>query len=102
MIEPKIRITPGAANFIEKMAITDITFDIIEMNLGGILGIVKEIAPFYETPEDASGYRFFKIGELTIFIHRKIEIFGPLVLKTEGLWTKQLVLTGIKPSFFNF
>jgi hypothetical protein len=102
MNTPKISITPAAIKFIEKMGITDVTFDVVELHLGGILGIVKEIAPSYEAPGDATGHKFFRVDDLAVFIDRRIEIFGPLILKAEGFWKKQLALGGVKPSFFNF
>ena len=98
----EIRLTPSAAKLVEKMGITYVTFDVVEMHLGGILGIVKEITPSYRAPEDATGYKFFQVGDLAVFIDRKIDIFGPLALKTEGFWKKQLALSGAKPAFFNF
>lgn len=98
----KMRITESARKFIEKKGITDVTFSLVEHDVRGAMGIIKEIIHVYKAPVDASGYKFFQVENLYIFVDRNIEITGPLILKTEGLLKKRLVLGGAKPPFFNF
>ena len=86
----------------EKMGITDVTFNLIEYDIPNTMGIIKEMEPVYHAPENATGYRFFRLGKICVFIDRNIEIIGPIVLKTEGFWEKRLVLGGGKTPFFNF
>ena len=70
------------------MAIRDVTFNLIEMDVGGIFGIIKEIEPAYEAPENASDHRFFRVGRLSVFIDRKIDIVGPLSINITGMWMR--------------
>ena len=86
----------------EKMGVTDVTFNLIEYDIPNTMGIIKEIEPLYHAPENATGYRFFRLEKVCVFIDRNIEIIGPIVLKTEGFWAKRLVLGGAKTPFFNF
>jgi hypothetical protein len=97
-----MEITESARKFIEKKGITDVTFSLVEQDVRGAMGIIKEIIHVYKAPVDASGHRFFQIENLYVFVDRNIEITGPLILKTEGLWKKRLALSGAKPPFFNF
>ena len=84
------------------MGITDVTFNLIEYDIPNTMGIIKEIKPVYHAPKNATGYRFFRLEKICVFIDRNIEITGPIVLKTEGFGGKRLSLGGAKPPFFNF
>ena len=86
----------------EEMGITDVTFNLIEYDVPNTMGIIKEIEPVYHAPENATGYRFFRMGKICVFIDRNIVITGPIVLKTEGFFGKKLALGGAKTPFFNF
>ena len=90
-----MKISKSANKFIREQNIVDVTFNLIEQEVAGCcIGIVKEIKPVYEAPADASNYRYFQAEGCHIFISRKIKILGPLTLTTEGLWKKQLFLSG--------
>jgi hypothetical protein len=97
-----MKITESAKKLMGKKGITDVTFSLVEQDVRGAMGIIKEIIQVYKAPVDASGYRFFHMQNLYVFVDRNIEITGPLILKTEGLWKKRLRLSGAKPPFFNF
>ncbi len=97
-----VRISKSARKFIQDVGITDVTFKLVEFDVRGAMGIIKEVHPRYQAPEDASGYKYFRKGHFSVFIDREIIINGPLVLKTSGFWNKQLALSGAKVPFFNF
>jgi hypothetical protein len=97
-----INISKSAQKFIQDLEIADVTFKLVELDVRGAMGIIKEIRPFYQAPADASGYKYFRKGNFSIFIDRKIMIVGPLVLKTSGFLNKNLALSGAKAPFFNF
>lgn len=97
-----MKITESARKFIEKKGLTDVTFSLVENDIRGAMGIIKEIIHVYKAPVDASGHKFFQVENLYVFVDRNIEITGPLILKTEGLLKKRLALGGAKPPFFNF
>ena len=98
----KMKITESARKFIEKKGLTDVTFSLVEHDIRGAMGIIKEIIHVYKAPVDASGHKFFQVENLYVFVDRNIEITGPLILKTEGLLKNRLALGGAKPPFFNF
>lgn len=90
-----MKISKSAKKFIQERDIEDVTFNLIEQDVAGCcIGIAKEIQPVYKAPADASNYRYFQAEGCHIFISRKIKILGPLTLTTEGLWKKQLFLSG--------
>ena len=90
-----INLSKSACKFIQERDIEDVTFKLKELEVAGCcVGIVKEIEPVYNAPEDASGYRYCRAERCHIFISRKIKIIGPLTLTTEGLWKKRLFLSG--------
>ena len=90
-----MKISKSAIKFIQERNIEDVTFNLIEQDVAGCcIGIAKEIKPVYKAPADASNYRCFQAEGCYIFISRKIKILGPLTLTTEGLWKKQLFLSG--------
>ena len=90
-----MKISKSAKKFIQERDIEDVTFNLIEQDVAGCcIGIAKEIQPVYKAPVDASNYRYFQAERCHIFISRKIKILGPLTLTTEGLWKKQLFLSG--------
>ena len=97
-----IKISKSAQKLIQELELTDVTFELIELDIRGAMGIIKEIRPNYEAPEDASGYKYFRKGDFSVFIDREIIINGPLVLKTSGYLNKKLALSGAKTPFFNF
>jgi hypothetical protein len=89
------KISKPAKKFIQEKSIKDVTFNLIENEVAGCcVGIVKEIAPVYQAPKDASGYRHCQVEGFHIFISRKIKILGPLTVTTEGIWNKRLFLSG--------
>jgi hypothetical protein len=90
-----MKISKSAKKFIQERDIEDVTFNLIEQDVAGCcIGIAKEIKPVYKVPANASNYRYFQAEGCHIFISRKIKILGPLTLTTEGLWNKQLFLSG--------
>lgn len=90
-----MKISKSAKKFIQERDIEDVTFNLIEQDVAGCcIGIAKEIKLVYKAPADASNYRYFHAEGCHIFISRKIKILGPLTLTTEGLWKKQLFLSG--------
>ncbi len=95
-------ISKSGEKLIQDSGITDVTFKLIEIDIRGAMGIIKEIRPFYQAPIDASNYKYFRKENFSVFIDREIIITGPLVLKTSGLLNKQLYLSGVKAPFFNF
>lgn len=95
-------ISKSAREFIKERKLTDVTFKLVEIDVRGTMGIIKEIRPFYQAPVDASGYKYFREKDFSIFVDREIIIKGPLVLKTSGIRHKQLALSGVKIPFFNF
>ena len=97
-----VKISKSAQKFIQDFGITDVTFKLVELDISGAMGIIKEIHPNYQAPTDASGYKYFRKGDFSIFLDREIMIIGPLVLKTSGVLNKKLSLSGVKPPFFNF
>lgn len=102
MIIVGFSISKSAKKLIQDKGITDVTFKLVELDIRGAMGIIKEIRPFYQAPEDASGYKYFREGSFSVFIDREIMIVGPLVLKTGGFLNKNLALGGAKAPFFNF
>lgn len=102
MIFVGFTISTSAERLIQDLKITDVTFKLVELDIRGAMGIIKEIRPFYQAPADASGYKYFRKGNFSVFIDREIMITGPLVLKTSGFLNKKLVLSGVKAPFFNF
>jgi hypothetical protein len=95
-------ISKSAKTLIQGIGITDVTFKLVEIDIRGAMGIIKEIRPFYQAPADASGYKYFREGNFSVFIDREIMITGPLILKTSGFLNKKLALSGAKAPFFNF
>lgn len=95
-------ISKSAKNLIRDLELTDVTFKLVEVDVRGAMGIIKEIRPFYQVPADASGYKYFRKKDFSVFVDREIIIKGPLVLKTSGIRHKQLALSGVKIPFFNF
>ena len=90
-----MKISKSAKKYIQERDIEDVTFNLIEQDVAGCcIGIAKEIKPVYKAPADASNYRYFHTEGCHIFISRKVKILGPLTLTTEGLWKKQLFLSG--------
>ena len=90
-----IKISKSAKKFIQEKAIKDVTFNLIESDVAGCcVGIVKEIEPVYQAPENAAGYRYCQVEGHHIFIARKIKIHKSLTLTTEGIFRKRLCLTG--------
>ena len=89
-------ISDSAKKFMKKWDIQDVTFKLKVVETAGCcLGIVKEIEPVYKAVENASNYRYFKIGDKHIFLSRDIKILGPLTLTTQGFWKmKRLALDG--------
>lgn len=96
MQSPTVRISKKAKAFIEEKKITDVTFDLKQLDVAGCcVGVVKEIETAYRAPADASAYRYFCVDDFHIFVSRKIRLIGPLTLTTEGLlWPKRLILDG--------
>jgi hypothetical protein len=91
----KTTISKSAQKFIREKKIKDVTFKLIESDVVGCcVGIVKDIEPVYEAPNNASTYRYCQVEDFHIFISRKIKILGPLTLTTEGIWKKRLFLNG--------
>jgi len=95
-------ISKPAEKLIQNTGITDVTFKLVEIDIRGAMGIIKEIRPFYRAPADASGYKYFRKGNFSVFIDREIMITGPLVLTTSGFLNKKIALSGAKAPFFNF
>jgi len=92
----KIKITDSAHKFLRLRNITDVTFILKQHAVAGCcVGIVKEIEPVYQAPPDASGYQYTRTEACHLFISRQLKIIGPLVLSTEGLFTKRLFLGGV-------
>ena len=90
-----MKISKSARKFLQEQKIEDVTFNLIEQDVAGCcIGVAKEIKPEYKAPLDSSNYRYFQAEGCHIFISRKIKILGPLTLSTEGLWKKQLFLSG--------
>jgi hypothetical protein len=100
MQKPTVKITDAAMAFMEKRGIDAVTFRLIENKVGCCIGIVKEIEPLYEAPQDPSAYLYFRVAGRHLFISRKIRLIGPLKLGTEGLWKKRLNLSGATVSLF--
>ena len=96
MQTPTVKISKKAKAFIEEKKLTDVTFELQELDVSGCsVGLVKEIQTVYSAPADASGYRYFLVDGFHIFVSRRIRIIGPLTLTTEGLlWPKRLILDG--------
>lgn len=78
------------------MGIQDVTFRLKILEAAGCcVGIVKEIEPVYQAVENATNYRYFKVGDKHIYVSRYIRILRPLTLTTEGIWKmKRLALDG--------
>lgn len=93
---PTVKISKKAKAFIEEKKITDVTFELKELDVAGCcVGIAKEIETVYRAPADASAYRYFLVDGFHIFVSRNIRLLGPLTLTTEGLlWPKRLILDG--------
>jgi hypothetical protein len=92
MVKSKIKLSTSARKFMQKMGITDVTFN---LRRPATKGALMTIEPTYRAPVDASGYRYFRVEGYHIFVARKIKILGPLTLSTEGVWKfKQLFLDG--------
>ena len=90
-----IKISRSAKKFIREKEIEDVTFNLIAHDVSGCcIGFAQEIKPVYKAPVDASHYRYMQTDGCHIFISRKIKILGPLTLTTEGVWKKQLSLSG--------
>jgi len=51
----------------QKMGITDVTFNLIEYDVPNTMGIIKEIGPVYHAPENAIGYRFFRLEKVCVY-----------------------------------
>jgi len=97
-----VEISKPAKIFIQNIGITDVTFKLVELDIRCAMGIIKEVRPFYQAPADASDYKYFRKGNLSVFIDREVIINGPLVLKTSRFLNKKLALSGAKAPFFNF
>lgn len=95
MQKPELKITDSAKTFMDQRGIDTVTFELIEERVGCCVGIVKEIAPVYETPQDSAGYRYIEHAGRHFFISKKIRQIGPLKVTTEGLWSKRLGLAGV-------
>jgi len=90
-----MKISKSAKKFIQERDIEDVTFNLIEQDVAGCcIGVAKEIKSVYKAPANASNYRYVQVEGCHIFISRTIKILGPLTLTTEGLWKKQLFLSG--------
>ena len=96
MTSEKIKITDSARRFLQLRNITDVTFRLQEHDVVGCcVGLVKEIEPVYQAPKDARGYQYRPTDACHLYISRRLKIIGPLVLSTEGLFSKRLFLGGV-------
>ena len=96
MASLSLGISKTAKRFMQERGIEDVTFLLIAREVVGCcIGMIKEIEPVHQAPDDASNFRYVKVDDCNVFISRDIKILGPLTLTTEGLWkTKRLCLKG--------
>jgi hypothetical protein len=94
-VNMRIRITKPAKKFMSDRMIDNVTFNLITLKIACCLGMVMEIESEYSAPEDARGYRYFRVDDFHIFIARRVRSLDELTVDTEGFWKmKRLCLNG--------
>ncbi len=88
----------SARKFMEEKGITAVTFELNVLAPKGAccLRVAKEIEPVYRVARELSEYHRFEIEGRRIFVAKKLKIYAPMKLVTEGFgFFKRLALSGV-------
>lgn len=82
----KIRITSRAKKYLEAKNFNNIVLKFIELDVAESVGVAKEVSVGFEVPKDIDKYRCCNVGSYRVFVDRRLEATGDVVIKKQGFW----------------
>lgn len=81
-----VSISSGAMRYIAQHHISCIVLDFVDIETGGSVGAVRDIGVEFEPPPNPKAYRYDRVQDVDVYIHRKLQITGPIRIKKQGFW----------------
>lgn len=82
----KIRITSRAKKYLEAKNFKDIVLKFMVLDVAESVGVAKEVMVSFEVPEDKDKYWCYNVGSYRVFVDRRLEAIGDVVIKKQGFW----------------
>ena len=82
----KIRITSRAKKYLEAKNVNTIVLKLVELSVAETVGVAREVQVDFELPEDKDKYGCFNVDNYEIFVDRRLEAIGDVVIKKQGFW----------------
>lgn len=82
----QIRFSPGALKYMHKRGASTVVLDLVDMETGGSVGVVKDVAVGFQAPKDLKAYRYDRVQGVDVYVHRALRIHGPIRIKKQGFW----------------
>jgi len=82
----KIRITSRAKKYLEAKNVMNIVLKFMELDVAESIGVAKDVMVSLEVPEDKDNYWCCNVGSYRVFVDRRLEAIGDVVIKKQGFW----------------
>ncbi len=81
-----VRIAPSARKYIEDNGIRALTLKLVELETACCVGVVKEVEVLLFPPNDTRKFWRRNYDGVEIWVDRKINSQGDVVIKKQGFW----------------
>lgn len=81
-----IRFTSRALRYIREKQASAVTFYQVDIEAACCIGAVRDVGITLEPPERREHYRYQRVGDLDVYVHRDLRVSGPVVVKKQGFW----------------